>query len=88
MKIGGGGSEGEDLRSGALIERFEHGPRHKPACTGHRVVCLVPRATFRDLANDIEEVALLERELLRSGGTITAGGTDNLLRRGDGIQGF
>ena len=78
----------EVLRSGAFVERLEHGPWHKPACAGHRVVCLIPGATFRNLANDIEEVALLERELLGSRGAITAGGADDLLRRGDGRRGF
>ena len=84
MKTSGEESEGEDLRSGALVERLEHGPWHKPACTCHRVMCLVPRATLRNLANDIEEVALLERKLLWSGRAITAGSADDLLRRGDG----
>ena len=63
----------EVLWSSAFVERLEHGPWHKLACG-----CM-PH-TFRDLANDIEEVTLLERELLGSGRAITAGGTDDLLR--------
>lgn len=87
MKIGGDEREGEDLRSGAFIESLEHGPRDQPTRTGHRVVCLIPRATFRDLTDDIEEVALLERKLLGGGSAISAGGADDLLRRGDGSGG-
>ena len=55
--------------------------------SSHVVVCLIPGATFRDLANDIEEVILLERELLGSGRAITTGGADDLLR-GKGRLGF
>lgn len=87
MKIGGEEREGEDLRSGAFIESLEHGPRDQPARTGHRVVCLIPRATFGDLTNDIEEVALLKRELLGCGRAISACGADDLLRRCDGSGG-
>jgi hypothetical protein len=46
-------------------------------------MCLVPGAALIDLANDIEEVALLERELLRGGGTVATACTYDLLRRGD-----
>jgi hypothetical protein len=45
-------------------------------------MCLEPRATFIDLTDDMEEIALLKRELLGGRGTIRTGCADDFLRRG------
>jgi hypothetical protein len=44
---------------------FKHGSRNEPPCTGYRVVCFVPGTGSVDILENIEEVALEERKLLR-----------------------
>ena len=54
----------------SLGELLEHRPRHEATGIGDRVVGFVPEALVIDIAKDVEEVALLERELLWSLGTV------------------
>jgi hypothetical protein len=82
-----GKNEVDDSRCGAFVEGFEHGLWYKPARACDRVMCLVPGTTLVDLADDIEKVALLKGELLRSWGAITACRADDFLRRGYGGRG-
>ena len=88
VKIDRGGLVTNDSRSGTLVERFEHGLGYKAACACHWVMRLIPRTTLKDLANDIEEVALLKRELLGGRGTIATCRANDLLRRGHGGRGL
>ena len=74
-------------RYSSFIEGFEHGLWYKPARTRHWVMGLVPRATFINLADNIEKVAALKGELLRGRRTIATGRANNLLRRNNGGRG-
>lgn len=77
-----------DSRSGTLVKRFEHGFGYKPACAGHWVMCLIPGTTVEDLADDIEEVALVKGELLGGWGTVAACRANDLLRGDHGGRGL
>jgi len=54
----------------SLGELFEHRPRHEATGTADWVVGFVPEALVIDISKDVEEVALLERELVGSLGTV------------------
>jgi hypothetical protein len=77
----------DNSRYSSFVERFKHGLWYKPACTRHRVMGLVPRATLIDLANNIEKVAALKGELLGCWRTIGTGRANDFLRRDNGGRG-
>lgn len=77
----------DDSRCCAFVEGFEHGLWYKPARACDWIMCLVPGTTLVDLADDIEEVALLKRKLLRCRGAIAACRANDFLRRGYGGRG-
>ena len=77
----------DNSRYSSFVEGFEHGLWYKPACTRHRVMGLVPRATLIDLADNIEKVAALKGELLGGWRTIGTGRANDFLRRNDGGRG-
>jgi len=54
----------------SLGELFEHRPRHEATGSGDRVVGFVPETLVINISKDVEEVALLERELVWSLGTV------------------
>lgn len=69
------------VRRVSLGELLKHGPWDEATRTGHRVVGLVPETVVIDVSYDMEKVTLLERELLRSLGTVLCGSADDAGRR-------
>ena len=74
-------NRGGCIRGVSLGELLEHRPRYEAASSGHRVVGFVPETVVIDVSYDMEKVALLEGELLRSLGTVLGCSADDACRR-------